>query len=377
MAINFPNTNLVPNVTTYSNGINSWLWNGTTWQSRSSSGILNLDDLTDVDVASATNGQALSYNAPENKWQAATVATGSAPSTTLSSLTVSGASTLNSIAASGAIAAASTLAVTGVSTLTDVVVSGNLSVLGTSTIINSASLEIADTSIVIAKNANTPLQANGAGILIQGAGAELKWNNSDGALTVNKHLFPQFTNNLSLGSSEKLWASVYAQTLIGSIVSPAQTNITSIGALDSLNVIGNIVSGANMSAVNITASGIVNITTSSEAIVDVASASSVSYNFTQSAIFYHASAPTTDWVAAFVNLPTVANRTVSVNIVVPQGTTPYKITACTVEGQVQSILWSGSTVPSGTASKTDIWAFTFIRRNSAWTALASLSPNFG
>lgn len=375
MAINFPNTNLVPNVTTYSSGSNTWLWDGTTWKNRSSGGTLHLDDLTDVDVAAATNGQLLSYNAPQSKWQARTVTT--TTSTTLPLLTVTGISTLNSIAASGAITAASTLNVVGATTVNNLFVNGNLEITGTTTVINSSSLEIADTSIVIAKNANTPLQANGAGILIQGAGAELKWNNSAGALTVNKHLLPEFGNNLSLGSVDKVWANVYALTLNGSIVSPSQTNITSVGALDSLNVIGNIVSSANLSAVNITSSGIINVTTSSETIIDVASTSSVSYNFNQSAIFYHATSPTIDWNAAFIGLPTTANRVLSINIVVPQGSTPYKITACTIDGVIQPILWPGGTALSGTASKTDIWAFTFIRRNNTWIALASLSSNFG
>lgn len=295
----------------------------------------------------------------------------------LPSLTVSGSSTVNSIIASGAISTDSTLSVGGVSTLTDVIVNGSLTVVGTSTIINSSSLEIADLSITLAKNANTALQANGAGIQINGAGAELKWNNADSALTVNKQLLPEFGNNLNLGSPSKLWANVYAQTLTGAIVSPAQTNITSVGSLDNLNVVGNIVSSANLSAVNITSAGIVNITASSETITDVTSSSSVSYNFNQSAIFYHATSPAVDWTAAFINMPTTANRVLSINIIVPQGSTPYKITACAIDGVVQPILWPGGTAPSGTASKTDIWAFTFLRRNNTWVVLASISSNFG
>jgi hypothetical protein len=377
MAINFPNTNLVPNVTTYSNGVNTWLWNGTTWKSRASGGILNLDDLTDVDVTTAANEQLLSYNAPENKWQARTVTAATTPSTTLSSLTVSGASVLNSIAASGAIAAASTLNVTGTTTVNDLVVNGNLEITGTTTIINSSSLEVADLAITVAKNAASSLQAQGAGLRISGANAELAWNHSDSALNVNKSFLPSFGNNLNLGSADKLWATIYVQTISGTLVEPAQTNITAVGVLDSLVVAGAITSYANMTTVGLTASGMIDITSSRESVVDVVSASVVAYNFSLGAIFFHSTSPSIDWTVNFTNLPTTNGKVITMNIIVPQGATAYKITGCNIDGVVQTIKWFSSSTPTGTATKTDIWAFSIIRRASAWTIFASQSANFG
>lgn len=377
MAINFPNTNLVPNVTTYSNGVNTWLWNGTTWKSRASGGILNLDDLTDVDVTTVTNGQLLSYNAPENKWQARTVTAATTPSTTLSSLTVSGTSTLNSIAASGSIAAASTLNVTGATTVNDLTVNGNLEITGSTTVINSSSLEVADLAITVAKNAASSQQANGAGLQISGAGAELRWNHDDLALNINKPLLPSFGNNLNLGSVDKLWSTIYAQTISGTLVEPAQTNITAVGVLDSLVVAGAITSYANMTTVGLTASGMIDITSSRESVVDVVSASVVAYNFSQGAIFFHSTPPTIDWSVNFTNLPTTNGKVITMNIIVPQGATAYKITGCNIDGVVQTIKWFGSSVPTGTINKTDIWAFSLIRRQNTWTVLASASANFG
>lgn len=371
MAINFPNTNLVPNVTTYSNGVNTWLWNGTTWKSRASGGILNLDDLTDVDVTTAANEQLLSYNAPENKWQARTVTAATTPSTTLSSLTVSGASTLNSITAAG------TLSVTGTTTVNALVVNGNLEITGTTTIINSSSLEVADLAITVAKNAASSLQAQGAGLRISGANAELAWNHSDSALNVNKSFLPSFGNNLNLGSADKLWATIYVQTISGTLVEPAQTNITAVGVLDSLVVAGAITSYANMTTVGLTASGMIDITSSRESVVDVISASVVAYNFSLGAIFFHSTSPSIDWTVNFTNLPTTNGKVITMNIIVPQGATAYKITGCNIDGVVQTIKWFGSSTPTGTATKTDIWAFSLIRRANAWTVLASVSANFG
>lgn len=375
MAINFPNTNLVPNVTTYSNGVNTWLWNGTTWKSRSNSGTLNLDDLSDVDVATATNGQLLSYNAPANKWQATTVTT--TPSSTLSSLTVSGTSTLNSIAASGAINAAGTLNVVGTTTVNDLIVDGNLEITGTTTIIESSTLEIADLAITVAKNASSSIQANGAGLQISGAGAELRWNHSDLALNINKPLVPTFSNNINLGSENKVWSTIYAQTISGSILSPSQTNITSVGVLDSLVVAGAITSYATVSTVGLSASGMIDIVSSRESIVDVVSASVVAYSFSLGTVFYHSTSPGVDWTVNFTNLPVTNGKVITMNIVVPQGSTPYKITGCNIDGVIQTIRWFGSSTPSGTASKTDIWAFSLIRRANVWLVLGSVSANFG
>jgi hypothetical protein len=370
MAINFPNTNLVPNVTIYSNGANTWLWNGTTWKSRSSGGTLNLDDLTDVDVAAATNDQLLSYNALASTWQARTV-TSTTPSTTLSSLTVSGASALNSITA------ASTLNVTGTTTVNTLFVNGNLEIAGSTTVINSSTLEIADVSVVIAKNATSSQQANGGGIRISGAGAELVWNHTDSALNVNKSFLPLLGNNLNLGSVDKVWSTVYAQTLNGTIVAPAQTNITSVGVLDSLAVNGLITSYTGMATTGLTVTGLIDITSSREAIIDVVSASVVAYNFNQGTLFYHSTSPAIDWTVNLTNLPTTNGKTITMNIIVPQGATAYKITGCNIDGVTQTIKWFGSSVPTGTVNKIDIWAFSLIRRASTWTVLGSASANFG
>lgn len=298
-------------------------------------------------------------------------------STALPTLSVAGASTLNSIAASGAISTTSTLDVSGITTVNDLFVNGNLEITGTTTIIESSSLEISDLNIVIAKNATSSLQANGAGLQITGASAELVWNHTDSALNINKSLLPTFSNNLNLGSEDKLWSTIYAQTISGTLVAPAQSNITSVGVLDSLVVAGAITSYASISTVGLSASGMIDIVSSRESVVDVVSASIVAYSFNLGAIFFHSTSPTADWVANFTNLPTTLGKVITMNIIVPQGATPYKITGCSIDGSVQPIKWFGSTTPSGTANKTDIWAFSIIRRENAWNVLASQSANFG
>jgi hypothetical protein len=71
MAINFPSTNLVANVTTYTTGGSTWIWNGVTWNVKPPGS--NLDDLADVDVALATDGQVLYYDGNAVTWKATTL----------------------------------------------------------------------------------------------------------------------------------------------------------------------------------------------------------------------------------------------------------------------------------------------------------------
>jgi hypothetical protein len=320
---------------------------------------------------SATGGITVTTNSATNT---VTIAGSTAP---LPSLSVTGVSTLNSITASGAISAAGTLNVTGTTTVNNLFVNGNLEITGSTTIINSSTLEVADSLIVIAKNAVSSQQANGAGIQISGASAELTWNHNDSAVNINKSFLPSLANNLNLGSDNKRWASVYAQTISGTLTSPSQTSITSIGVLDSLVVAGDITSYANISTVGLTATGMIDIVSSRESVVDVVSSSVVGYNFSLGAIFFHSTSPALDWSANFTNLPTTNGKVITMNIVVPQGATPYKITGCSIDGVIQTIRWFGSAAPSGTATKTDVWAFSLIRRANTWTVLGSVSANFG
>jgi len=71
MAINFPSTGLVANVTTYSSGGSTWIWNGIVWNIKPPGS--NLDDLSDVDVTSVTNGQVLYYDGASVTWKATTL----------------------------------------------------------------------------------------------------------------------------------------------------------------------------------------------------------------------------------------------------------------------------------------------------------------
>lgn len=93
--------------------------------------------------------------------------------------------------------------VLGVETLSTVnmTVTGNLYVLGSTTTVNTSILDVADLNITIAKNATTPLLANGAGITIAGANATINYYNASNNIN--------FSHSLAVGNVSSKFVKVY------------------------------------------------------------------------------------------------------------------------------------------------------------------------
>jgi hypothetical protein len=101
-----------------------------------------------------------------------------------------------------------------------------------------------------------------------------------------------------------------------------------------------------------------------------ATSSTVVYNFTTGANWYHSSA-NTNYTANFTNVPTDSNRVITVTIVIVQGLTAYVPTAVQINSSATTIKWSGSS--TGNASQTDIIGFTFMRISSSWVVLGQIN----
>lgn len=146
----------------------------------------------------------------------------------------------------GTVLTASQPQITTVGTLTsisvsgDATISGNLTVSGTTTTINSTVIEVADTALVLARNATTPLQANGAGIIINGAGANLTYNNVSNSL-VSTHKISADGSLLSALTGANVTGRVPLATSANVVSNAAQPAITSVGTLTGLTVSGEIV----------------------------------------------------------------------------------------------------------------------------------------
>ncbi len=97
-----------------------------------------------------------------------------------------------------------------------------------------------------------------------------------------------------------------------------------------------------------------------------ATASTVVYDFSTGANWYHSST-NTNFSANFINVPTTDNRAITTTLVINQGSTAYIPTSVTINGGAsETIKWSGGTA-SGTPNGIDIVGFTFIRSSGSWT----------
>jgi hypothetical protein len=162
--------------------------------------------------------------------------------------------------------------ITSVGTLTslnvtnDVVVGGNLTVNGTTTSINSTIVQIDDLAIVLANDATTTSQANGAGIIINGASANILYISGTNSFTFSHKISADGSLLSSLTGANITGQVSYAATansvaggnvtgqvsnalVSGTIYTNAQPNITSVGTLSSLVVTANITTG-NISGAN-------------------------------------------------------------------------------------------------------------------------------
>jgi hypothetical protein len=152
---------------------------------------------------------------------------------------------------------------TSLSVTNDVTVGGNLIVNGTTTTVNSTTVNINDVNIVLANNATSAAQANGAGITINGAAATLNYVSSTNAFTFSHKISADgsllsnlsganitgFVPNADVANTAysvaggNVTGQVGNSLLAGTVYTNAQPNITSVGTLSSLSVTGNITAG--------------------------------------------------------------------------------------------------------------------------------------
>ena len=116
-------------------------------------------------------------------------------------------------------------AATGTTTVNNsLTVSGNLQVSGTTTTVNSTTLEVADKNITIAKGAANSAAADGAGITVDGASATFNYVDSTTAWTSSQDI------NLASGKVHKInGTQVLSSSGLGSDI--LASNLTSVGTI--------------------------------------------------------------------------------------------------------------------------------------------------
>lgn len=79
-----------------------------------------------------------------------------------------------------------------------------------------------------------------------------------------------------------------------------------------------------------------------------------------------------NWTPNITNLPTTANRSYVITLVLVQGATPYFLSGLQIAGVATTINWGNAITPSGTANRREIVSFILLYTD-AWTALANFT----
>ena len=188
---------------------------------------------------------------------------------------------------------AASISVTG-----DAVIVGNLTVQGTTTTINSTSLEVADLNVVVAKYATDNATANGAGLTVNGSNASLIYTAVDDRWSLNKNLnvttvYGALSGNASTAS---VWQTARNLSLTGdataSLVSVnGSADVSAAITLATVNSnVGSFGSGTVVPTVTVNAKGLITavtttaIATATSTVLGLASFASTDFTVTAGAV---------------------------------------------------------------------------------------------
>jgi hypothetical protein len=127
---------------------------------------------------------------------------------------------------------------TNISASTDVIIGGNLTVNGTTTTVNSTTLEITDKNIVIASGSTTSLLANGSGLTLGSTGYQFNFQSSSAGTSTD---FWQVSGSNSLTDFK-------AKTVFATVDGNVTQQVTNLGDAN-----GTLSVGINYSQANFTA----------------------------------------------------------------------------------------------------------------------------
>ena len=114
--------------------------------------------------------------------------------TQVAAVQAAGSSYLTTTAAASTYAALAGATFTGAVNGTDLTLSGNLTVNGTQTVLNTSTLTVDDLNITIADGAADAAAANGAGITVDGASANITYTSATDTWDFNKAISGTYTN---------------------------------------------------------------------------------------------------------------------------------------------------------------------------------------
>jgi len=241
--------------------------------------------------------------------------------TQVAAVNAAGATQVAAVAAQGSgYASLANPTFTGTMNADNLTMSGNLTVNGTTTTINTATLDVEDKNITVAKNAADSAAANGGGLTVDGAGATFNYASSGDKWTTNK--------GLDVGGTLEI-DEVFEKFLM---------NNTTSGTYDwnclDQGVLNLYVDQLANRTINLRGDG----STTLDSVMD-------------------------------------GGQSLSLALLVKNGSTPYYPNVIQIDGSAVTPKWQGGSAPtSGTASGIDVYTFSILKTASAtFTVLATVA----
>ena len=123
----------------------------------------------------------------------------------------------------------------------------------------------------------------------------------------------------------------------------------------------------------LTASGLTTLSKATDIVATkVGATGTVVHDFTEANVWYH-NTMSGNFTVNLTNVPTTDNRTISITLIMVQGTTPYYANGFQIDGVAQTIRWVGGVTPSPTSNRQEVMTFNLIRSGSAWTVTGTLA----
>jgi len=136
----------------------------------------------------------------------------------------------------------------------DLVVDGNLTVNGTTTTLNTSTLDVEDLNLTLAKGSATAAAANGAGITIDGANATITYTSTGDKWVLNKTLETSGSILSTTGTT-----SITGNITTGNITASGTISTLAFTASSTAAITGNLTAG-NVSTGSVTGTGTLSIT---------------------------------------------------------------------------------------------------------------------
>jgi len=270
----------------------------------------------------------------------------------------------------------------GVGIQGDVNIAGNITFGGSGTTVETNTLAVADPLIYVGSGNSS--DAVDLGLVAEyTVGGDTRYagvvrDASDGVIKAFKDATTKPTSTVNFAEVGLEYADLQVDDITADVIT-ASGLITANGGI-SIPLGQNLSVGGSLTATNgVTLSGTVDIQEMRESLVPITLSSNVgTLDWTLGNIYYISTSPTGNMTFNLTNVPTDADKVMTINVFVTQGSTGYIPTTFQISGTNQTIRWSGGNAPAGTSSagKLDIFTFNLLRVGTSWIVIANSNLNY-